>query len=92
MNQVFDIKRAIQFSRLKLNLNKKFFAISVAGFLGLMFIITFFFAYNLNNDNAPILNIFHKIASIIMLYGGALFFGGRVFIKMNSGAKTNVLS
>ena len=88
MNQVFDIKRAIQFSRLKLNLNKKFFAISVGGFLGLMFIITFFFAYNLNNENAAISNIFHKVAAITMLYGGALFFGGRVFIKMNSGAKT----
>jgi hypothetical protein len=88
MNQVFDINRVILFSKLKLNLNRKLFFITSGGFLAIIFIISFFMAYHLPPGSEWLLTNLHNVAFIIMLYGGAVFFGGRSYFEMNTGAKS----
>ena len=88
MNQILDINRLVMYSRLKINLNKKMLIISLTGFLGFVFIITFFIANNIQPGMEEMMNNFHLGAYLAMLFLGVVFIAGRSLNDMNSSEKS----
>ncbi len=87
MNQTFDINRTMLYARLKFAQNKKMLLIALGGFFGLIFIITFFIAFAVNAGNEGLMNGFHGVAMVILLFGGGLWITGRSYQDMNSPQK-----
>lgn len=88
MNPIFDINRAWNLTLLKLNLNRKSILIALAGYLGLVFIITYFMAGHLEAYNASSMNQFHLISMIILVFAGAVWVSGRSYQDMNTSEKS----
>jgi len=88
MNQIFDINRAWHYFKLKTVLNKRMLFISLAGFLGFVFIITFFIANSIHPGQEYYLNNFHIGAYLFMLFVGGVFITGRSFHDMNTSEKS----
>ncbi len=85
MNQIFDIKRSLRYALLKLEVNKKLIILSLAGFFGFAFIITFFIAnFSAHNENINAINGFHMGTFIFMLFVGIVVLAGRTFHDMNT--------
>ncbi len=87
MNQVFDFNRTLLYSKLKFNLNKKFLFLSLGGFFGILFVISFIIAANIPTGNVEPLFIFHTVAFVIMLFLGCIIVAGRSFQDMNTSEK-----
>lgn len=84
MNPIFDFTRAWNLTLLKLNLNKKSILIALAGYLGLVFIITYFMAGNMEPYNSASMNQFHLVSMVILVYAGAVWVAGRSYQDMNT--------
>lgn len=84
MNPIFDFTRAWNLTLLKLNLNRKSILIALAGYLGLVFIITYFMAGNMEPYNSASMNQFHLVSMIILVYAGAVWVAGRSYQDMNT--------
>ncbi len=85
MNQIFDIKRIYKYTRLKLEVNKKLIVLSVSGFFGFAFIVTFFIAnFSANHGTYNMINTFHMGTFVFMLFAGIVILAGRTFHDMNS--------
>lgn len=54
----------------------------------MLFVISFFVAYHLPDNEWNIMLNFWNVTFNIMLFGGAVFFGGRAYTEMNSPAKS----
>lgn len=88
MNQVFDNQRALNLTMLKFNLNRKLILIALASYLGLVFIITYFMAGNLDDFNISKMNGFHLVAMTILMFAGAVWVAGRAYQDMNTNEKS----
>jgi len=89
MNQIFDIKRVLLVSKLSYNLNKKMLLISIGGFFGLIFIVTFFIAYYTNSEIiGKGMNGFLFSAYAFLLFMGSIILSGRAFQNLNSPEKS----
>lgn len=87
MNQLFDYQRALNLTNLKFNLNKKLILIALASYMGLVFIITYFMAGNLDDFNSHKMNSFHLIAMSVLVFAGAVWVAGRAYQDMNTNEK-----
>jgi hypothetical protein len=88
MNQIFDINRTMLFAKLKFSQNRKMLLIGLAGYFGLIFIITFFMAYGLNGNYAYVMNTFHTVAMGLLVGLGGIWVAGRSYQDMNSPEKS----
>lgn len=88
MNQVFDFNRTMRFARLKLIQNRKVLLLSILGYFALIFIITFFIAYNITGSDIDALNAFHYGALGFMLIAGTIFLAGMSYQDMNTAEKS----
>jgi len=88
MNQILDINRLIMYTKVKISLSKRMFLISLAGYLGLTFIISFFIAVNIQGGSAEVLNNFHLVAYIVLLFIGSVFISGKAYHDMNTTEKS----
>ncbi len=87
MNQVFNMNRLINYAYLKFNMNKKMLFLSIAGFFGVLFVISFFIAANSKPEAEAPFEHFHKFAFLLMLFGGEIVIAGRSFQDMNTSEK-----
>jgi hypothetical protein len=76
------------FSKLKFNLSKKIFLISIGGFFSLIFIITFFMAYSISPGQEFYFDNFHTASFVFMLFAGTIFLAGRSYYDMNTPEKS----
>ncbi len=68
MNQIFDIRRTLDFARYKFGLNRKLLLLSFLGYFALIFIISFFIAYYSESPSAQVFDYFHLVSMGIMLF------------------------
>jgi hypothetical protein len=83
MNQTFDLRRSLALLRLNFHLNRKGLQLAVGGFLGFVFVTSFFVA----RSNPDVLNTMHIIFWFIYLFGGAAMMAGSSFNTMNTPDK-----
>jgi hypothetical protein len=83
MNQTFDLRRSLALLRLNFHLNRKGLQLAIGGFLGFVFITSFFVA----RGNPAGLNTMHIIFWFIYLFGGAAIMAGSSFNNMSTPDK-----
>lgn len=83
MNQTFDLRRSLALLRLSFHLNRKGLQLAIGGFLGFVFITSFFVA----RSSPAGLNTMHLIFWFIYLFGGAAMMAGSSFNNMSTPDK-----
>jgi hypothetical protein len=84
MNQTFDINRTSALLKLNIRLNQKPFLLSIAGFFGFVFVISFFVAY----FSPHALTGMHTFFYFTLLYGGVALMAGQSYSHLNTTEKS----
>ncbi|MBI9034644.1 MAG: hypothetical protein JEZ03_09265 [Bacteroidales bacterium] len=90
MNQFFNNNRTFLYSRLKFNLNRKMLFLSLGGYFGVLFMISFIIAASFKTGTTDIFIPLHITSFLIMLFLGCAVIAGRSFQDMNTSEKALV--